>query len=184
MADDQSDATLRDRIRRAVCEAEGFMWNAEMLEPDDYGEVADAVLTVLPELAAAAVHPQESCGAHLPHATHKFMRGLAVHRCPGQGRSSGRPELDHPDERRERYAAAIGAKGIHNAHVIRLAADAAMTVADAEYRAYDRWAQHVEAENARLRARAEAAEAKTQHMRDEETREVHRLRAELAKVAR
>ncbi|WP_329615634.1 hypothetical protein OG244_23255 [Streptomyces brevispora] len=41
-------AALRDRIRRAVCEAEGFMWNEDMLEPDEYGEVADAVLAVLP----------------------------------------------------------------------------------------------------------------------------------------
>jgi hypothetical protein len=40
---------LRDRIRRAVCEAEGFPWDSDMLEPDEYGEVADAVLAVLPE---------------------------------------------------------------------------------------------------------------------------------------
>jgi hypothetical protein len=40
---------LRDRIRRAVCEAEGFAWDSDMLEPDEYGEVADAVLAVLPE---------------------------------------------------------------------------------------------------------------------------------------
>ncbi|MGW9238154.1 hypothetical protein ACWGRL_05360 [[Kitasatospora] papulosa] len=39
---------LRDRIRRAVCEAEGFAWDTDMLEPDEYGEVADAVLAVLP----------------------------------------------------------------------------------------------------------------------------------------
>lgn len=39
---------LRDRIRRAVCEAEGFGWDTDMLEPDEYGEVADAVLAVLP----------------------------------------------------------------------------------------------------------------------------------------
>ncbi|WP_371793042.1 hypothetical protein OG285_32450 [Streptomyces sp. NBC_01471] len=42
-------ATLRDRIRCAVCEAEGFGWDTDMLEPDEYGEVADAVLAVLPE---------------------------------------------------------------------------------------------------------------------------------------
>ena len=47
-------AALRDRIRRAICEAEGFMWNEELLEPDEYGEVADAVLAVLPELADQA----------------------------------------------------------------------------------------------------------------------------------
>ncbi|WP_404974764.1 hypothetical protein [[Kitasatospora] papulosa] len=39
---------LRDRIRRAVCEAEGFAWDTDMLEPDEYGEHADAVLAVLP----------------------------------------------------------------------------------------------------------------------------------------
>jgi hypothetical protein len=44
-------AALRDRIRRAVCEAEGFAWDSDMLEPDEYGEVADAVLSVLPASA-------------------------------------------------------------------------------------------------------------------------------------
>ena len=43
----QTDS-LRDRIRRAVCEAEGFAWDTDMLEPDEYGEVADAVMAVLP----------------------------------------------------------------------------------------------------------------------------------------
>lgn len=43
-----TQAALRDRIRRAVCEAEGFAWDSDMLEPDEYGEVADAVLAVLP----------------------------------------------------------------------------------------------------------------------------------------
>ena len=46
---------LRDRIRRAVCEAEGFAWDSDMLEPDEYGEVADAVLTVLSPPADQAV---------------------------------------------------------------------------------------------------------------------------------
>lgn len=44
-----NQAELRDRIRRAICEAEGFMWNEELLEPDEYGDLADAVLAVLPE---------------------------------------------------------------------------------------------------------------------------------------
>ncbi|MEV5957261.1 hypothetical protein AB0M11_26430 [Streptomyces sp. NPDC051987] len=48
-------AVLRDRIRRAVCEAEGFTWDSDMLEPDEYGEVADAVLAVLPSTGRAAV---------------------------------------------------------------------------------------------------------------------------------
>jgi hypothetical protein len=41
-------AALRDRIRRAVCEAEGFGWDTDMLEADEYGDHADAVLAVLP----------------------------------------------------------------------------------------------------------------------------------------
>ena len=43
--------TLRDRVRRALCEASGngFMWGTDMLEPDEYGDVADAVLAVLPD---------------------------------------------------------------------------------------------------------------------------------------
>ncbi|MGZ0231157.1 hypothetical protein [Streptomyces sp. CPS1] len=55
-----SRAALRDRIRRALCEADGFgfAWDTDMLEPDEYGEVADAVLAVLPEQAdRAAVLP-------------------------------------------------------------------------------------------------------------------------------
>ncbi|MFR9796594.1 hypothetical protein ACL02U_11920 [Streptomyces sp. MS06] len=38
----------RTRIRRAICEAEGFAWDSDMLEPDEYGDVADAVLAALP----------------------------------------------------------------------------------------------------------------------------------------
>lgn len=47
-------AALRDRVRRAVCEAEGFAWDSSMLEPDEYGDVADAVLAVLPAPADRA----------------------------------------------------------------------------------------------------------------------------------
>ncbi|MEU5716588.1 hypothetical protein AB0G71_12485 [Streptomyces sp. NPDC020403] len=40
---------VRDRIRRAICEASGFTWLPdELMEPDEYGEHADAVLAVLP----------------------------------------------------------------------------------------------------------------------------------------
>lgn len=46
---------LRDRIRRAICEASGFTWLPdELMEPDEYGEHADAVLAVLPAPAPAA----------------------------------------------------------------------------------------------------------------------------------
>lgn len=40
-------AATRDRIRRAICEASGFDWDPDTLEPDEYGEHADAVLAVL-----------------------------------------------------------------------------------------------------------------------------------------
>ncbi|MFG2970831.1 hypothetical protein ACGFZS_46940 [Streptomyces sp. NPDC048288] len=43
-------AALRDRIRRVLCERDGkdYLWGTDMLEPDEYGEDADAVLAVLP----------------------------------------------------------------------------------------------------------------------------------------
>jgi hypothetical protein len=47
-------AALRDRIRRAICEANGFDWDPDMLEPDEYGDHADAVLAVLPTTDRAA----------------------------------------------------------------------------------------------------------------------------------
>ncbi|WP_434744613.1 hypothetical protein [Streptomyces sp. A-14] len=59
-------APLRDRIRRAICEAEGFAWDTDMLEPDEYGEVADAVLAVLADDAAAGVQPPTTGEAHPP----------------------------------------------------------------------------------------------------------------------
>jgi len=40
-------AGLRDQLRRAACEAEGFAWDSDMLEPDEYGDHADSVLAVL-----------------------------------------------------------------------------------------------------------------------------------------
>lgn len=43
---------LRDRIRRAICEASGFEWDDDSLEPDEYGEHADAVLAALTEWEA------------------------------------------------------------------------------------------------------------------------------------
>lgn len=56
-------AGLRDRIRRAICEAEGFMWDSDMLEPDEYGDHADTVLAVLyrewPWLRAEAEDDEE-----------------------------------------------------------------------------------------------------------------------------
>ncbi|MEU3283250.1 hypothetical protein, partial [Streptomyces antibioticus] len=47
---------LRNRIRRVLCERNGqaALWGTDMLEPDEYGEIADAVLAVLPEPADRA----------------------------------------------------------------------------------------------------------------------------------
>ncbi|MFE9736152.1 hypothetical protein ACFYO9_37500 [Streptomyces sp. NPDC005863] len=51
---------LRDRIRRAICEADGFEWDDDGLEPDEYGEHADAVLAVLPVPADRAAVLREA----------------------------------------------------------------------------------------------------------------------------
>lgn len=87
-------ATLRDRIRRAICEAEGFgfAWGTNMLEPDEYGEVADAVLAVLPAPAPCA-----ECGH--PKATHR----------PGDDPvTPGECSACHPDEARHDHQGAVG----------------------------------------------------------------------------
>jgi hypothetical protein len=52
-------AALRDRIRRAVCDALGVRWAEEPPEADDYGDVADAVLAVLPAPVCICGHPEE-----------------------------------------------------------------------------------------------------------------------------
>jgi hypothetical protein len=65
---DDDRTALRDAIRRAVCEAEGFAWDPDTLEPDEYGEVADAVLAVLPapaDQAAANDEPSDNEGDEL-----------------------------------------------------------------------------------------------------------------------
>jgi hypothetical protein len=54
---------LRDRIRRAVCEANGFDWGGEGLEADEYGDHADAVLAVLPAPADRAAVLREASDA-------------------------------------------------------------------------------------------------------------------------
>jgi hypothetical protein len=51
-------AALRDRIRRAICEASGFDWDTDMLEPDEYGEAADTVIAVLPTIVLRADEQQ------------------------------------------------------------------------------------------------------------------------------
>ncbi|NEE46873.1 hypothetical protein G3M55_19955, partial [Streptomyces sp. SID8455] len=68
-------AATRDRIRRAICEASGFDWDPDALEPDEYGEHADAVLAVLAGEAAAGVQQTTegdcpACDAGIEHAVH------------------------------------------------------------------------------------------------------------------
>ncbi|MEU0979085.1 hypothetical protein ABZ488_07680 [Streptomyces griseus] len=60
-------AATRDRIRRAICEASGFDWDPDTLEPDEYGEHADAVLAVLAADAAAGVQPPTTTEAGLSY---------------------------------------------------------------------------------------------------------------------
>ncbi|MFD4795972.1 hypothetical protein [Streptomyces anulatus] len=92
-------AATRDRIRRAICEASGFTWLPdELVEPDEYGEHADAVLAVLADRAAAGVQPPttneaESCSttAHLPHRWAP-QPGMPPVPCPGTPAASAAPE--------------------------------------------------------------------------------------------
>jgi hypothetical protein len=63
---------LRDRIRRVLCERDGqaALWGTDMLEPDEYGADADAVLAVLPEPAdrtAVLLWAAEHLLARCPH---------------------------------------------------------------------------------------------------------------------
>lgn len=56
--------SLRDRIRRAICEASGFTWLPdELMEPDEYGEHADAVMAVLPAPVDRAAVLREAADA-------------------------------------------------------------------------------------------------------------------------
>ncbi|WP_045563013.1 hypothetical protein [Streptomyces sp. FxanaA7] len=68
-------AGLRNELRRAVCEAEGFAWDSDMLEPDEYGDHADAVLAVLyrewPWLRAEA---EDAAPAVVPSADRAALR--------------------------------------------------------------------------------------------------------------
>ncbi|MFE2073687.1 hypothetical protein [Streptomyces misionensis] len=78
-----SRAALRDRIRRAVCEAEGFAWDTDMLEPDEYGEVADAVLAVLGEQADRAADDlaiARATNRRLNHEKQRLESELASYR--------------------------------------------------------------------------------------------------------
>ena len=59
-------AALRDRIRRVLCEhdGKGYLWGTDMLEPDEYGETADAVMAVLPEPPLSPDYEHPDCGFH------------------------------------------------------------------------------------------------------------------------
>ena len=61
--DEPADRDLRDRIRRAICEASGFAWDPDMQELDEYGEHADAVLAVLPADTGRAAVLREAADA-------------------------------------------------------------------------------------------------------------------------
>ncbi|MFE9777768.1 hypothetical protein ACFYPA_06375 [Streptomyces sp. NPDC005775] len=98
---------LRDRIRRAICEANGFTWLPdELMEPDEYGEHADAVLSVL------------------RRATQPEFKAVAF---PAP---ADRAAAEQPADRRARYAAAIRAESSRVDDVAL--ADAVMAVADTE----------------------------------------------------
>lgn len=70
--------TLRDRIRRAVCEAEGFAWDSDILEPDEYGEVADMVLTVRNEEMDRLRADLNTCRERYATSANNAMQELAA----------------------------------------------------------------------------------------------------------
>ncbi|MDW4900629.1 hypothetical protein RB625_19660 [Streptomyces californicus] len=84
-------AATRDRIRRAVCEAEGFAWDTDMLEPDEYGEHADAVLAVLADDAAAGAQPPTSEAHHTVGGT-RYLCHTDDHYCPTPPAAPAAPE--------------------------------------------------------------------------------------------
>ncbi|PWG13926.1 hypothetical protein DF268_08655 [Streptomyces sp. V2] len=77
-------SALRDRIRRALCEADGnsSLWGNDMLEPDEYGETADAVLAVLPEAAdlATARETARETNRRLNYEKQRLESELAAYR--------------------------------------------------------------------------------------------------------
>lgn len=98
-------AATRDRIRRAICEASGFTWLPdELMEPDEYGEHADAVLAVLDTPADRAAVLREAadfvgnddtcdCGGCDSCVPNKLAAGLR--RLAGEAAAGAH----HPEER-------------------------------------------------------------------------------------
>lgn len=71
-----TDGDLRDRIRRAICEASGFEWAPDWQEADEYGEHADAVLAVLPAPAGRAAALNEAADAMDAHCEQYGVFGV------------------------------------------------------------------------------------------------------------
>jgi hypothetical protein len=68
-------AGLRDELRRVVCEAEGFAWDSDMLEPDEYGDHADTVLAVLyREWPCLRAEAEDAVSAAVPAADRAALR--------------------------------------------------------------------------------------------------------------
>lgn len=77
-----ADGDLRDRIRRAICEASGFEFEADGIEPDEYGEHADAVLAaILPE-------PRREAAEELAEDDH-LLAAAELRRMADEGQQAG-----------------------------------------------------------------------------------------------
>lgn len=94
---------LRDRIRRVLCDHDGkdYLWGTDLLEPDEYGELADALLAVLPasadraavlDEAAEAVAELIADGEHDPDCLVAELRRMAA-----EARGAQQDEVARPD---------------------------------------------------------------------------------------
>ncbi|MYR30666.1 MULTISPECIES: hypothetical protein [unclassified Streptomyces] len=124
--EDRPADTLRDRVRQAICEASGFEWDPDWQEVDEYGEVADAVLAILPAPADLAWGESLSAtgdGADMRVSIDVLLPGsdtpapLTLNRADAAmlhaqlGDALGEQQETHPaTDRRERIAAAIRAE--------------------------------------------------------------------------
>lgn len=158
-------ADLRDRIRRAICEASGFTWLPdELMEPDEYGEHADAVLAVLPA-------PTDHVAAdELADRRARYAAAIRDAACLGD---CGDPE-DECVRRRVQPGLWQGGVLVEVMGTPEVLAEAVMPGANAEQ-------QELRAQIANLRTMYNAADARTSDLIDERDAlraEVERLRAD------
>ncbi|MFF7183282.1 hypothetical protein [Streptomyces sp. NPDC008121] len=150
-------AATRDRIRRAIGEASGFTWLPdELMEPDEYGEHADAVLAVLDAPADRAAILNERAA---------FLEGVLRDSDPASDPRYCQAVHDVALGLR-RLAGEAAAGAHHPSPRIRLddltsdALDQLYERAERLHRSRNRWADHA----GRLQDRALTAEARVREL--------------------